>query len=68
MYFLNWASENEELTVVGLVATSLITVFVVRVVFSTIRRVWLGQLELTLKQSMVDQGMSAEEIAEVMKI
>jgi hypothetical protein len=66
MYFLNWASENEELTVVGLVACSIVSVFVVGIVFSTIRRVWLGQQQLTLKQAMVDQGMSAEEIAHVM--
>ena len=67
MYFLDWAAHNEELTVVGLVATSIVSVFVVSIVFSTIRRIWLGQQQLSLKQSMVDQGMSVEEIAEVMK-
>ena len=67
MDFLSWASSNEELTVVGLVATSLVSVFVIRIVSSTVRQIWLGQQQLTLKQSMIDQGMSVEEISEVMK-
>jgi hypothetical protein len=67
MYFLNWASENEELTVTGLVACSIVGVFVVGIVFSNIRRIWLGQQQLTLKQTMVEQGMSADEIGHVMK-
>lgn len=67
MDFLSWTSANEELTVVGLVATSLVSIFVIRIVASTVRQIWLGQQQLTLKQSMIDQGMSVEEITEVMK-
>ena len=67
MDFLSWASANEELTVVGLVAMSLVSVFVIRVLCSSVRQVWIGQQQLTLKQSMIDQGMSVDEITEVMK-
>ena len=67
MDFLEWASRHEEVTVFGLVAASIVGVLVIRIVFSTIRHIWLGQQQLTLKQTMVDQGMSVEEITEVMK-
>ena len=67
MSFLSWASANQELTIVGMVATSIVGVMIVSIISSSIRRIWLGQQKLALKQSMVDVGMSVEEISEVMK-
>lgn len=67
MDFLEWASAHEEVAVFGLAAAGIVSVLVIRIVFSTVRHIWLGQQQLTLKQTMVDQGMSVEEITEVMK-
>ena len=67
MGFLEWASHNEELTVVGLVAVSITTLFATGILTSTVRRIWLGQQQLELKHAMVEQGMSPDDIERVLK-
>ena len=68
MDFLSWLSSNEDLGFLFVVSGTGGLIALVAIVSSTIRSVRLGERQLELKQSMVEQGMSADDIQRVLKM
>ena len=68
MDLLEWAGRNEDLSILCVVAASIVSVFLVRIISGTVTTIWLSERKMELKQAMVDQGMSPDEIERVINV